>query len=34
LEIFDSYRLAFLVLGGVPMIVASILLRSAIRAKT
>tara|TARA_A100001037_G_C15053907_1_gene591435 strand:+ start:82 stop:1275 length:1194 start_codon:yes stop_codon:yes gene_type:complete len=34
LEIFDSYRLAFLVLAGVPMIVASILLRSAIRAKT
>ena len=34
LEIFDSYRLAFLVLGGVPMIVASILLRSAIRTKT
>ena len=34
LEIFDSYRLAFLVLGGVPMIVASVLLRSAIRTKT
>ena len=34
LAVLDSYRLAFFILGGVPFIVAAILLKSALRQKT